>query len=377
MDAATRHQRDTACQLFKLIAEAADGENVLLSPFSICTALAMAFAGAAGDTELQLRQALKLLPKDAAALHNGYGKVLAKLNDPPNVTLTTANKMYVQNSYSILDSYLELMKNKYQSDLKSVDFEDAVSTSKLINDDVESMTKGKIKDLMDPSAFNGQVRLVLVNAIYFNGSWKEKFYKEATRMEDFFVTPEVAVKTSMMHMEGTQFRCRPSCAGLGCKALELPYEGKRFSMLLLLPDEKDGLAALEEKLAGIPVQSIVKRLGNRKTSISIPKFKLETFYNLEGHLQKLGVTDLFDARSADLSKISGSRDLFVSKVVHKAFIEVNEEGTEAAAATGPIAVLACRGPEPFRFFAHHPFFFAIVDNKLDLVLFSGRYVRPE
>ncbi|KAF0308533.1 Leukocyte elastase inhibitor A [Amphibalanus amphitrite] len=375
MEPVTSHQTQAASRLYRVLAEAAGDDNVFLSPFSIATALSMAFGGAGGDTALQLRQALAL-PEDAASLHDGYGKVLAKLNDPPNVTLTTANKMYVQNSYKILDSYLELMKNQYLSELKSVDFVDAAGTSKLINDDVESLTRGKIKDLIDPSALNALVRLVLVNAIYFKGSWQEKFDKEVTQKRDFFVTPDSAVKTDMMFMDGKRFNCGV-LSDLGCKALELPYEGRRFSMLLLLPDKKDGLKALEEKLANTPVQSIMQKLHSEKTTISIPKFKLETSYNLEDHLKKLGIFDLFDSNSADLSKISGNNDLFVSKVVHKAFIEVNEEGAEAAAATGMIMMMRCMPMEQFEFFATHPFFFAIVDNEVSLVLFSGRYVKPE
>ncbi|XP_043210554.1 leukocyte elastase inhibitor-like [Amphibalanus amphitrite] len=395
MEPVVNHQAQAASRLYRVLAEAAGDDNVFLSPFSIATALSMAFGGAGGDTALQLRQALAL-PEDAASLHDGYGKVLAKLNDPPNVTLSTANKMYVQNSYKILDSYLELMKNQYLSELKSVDFADAAGTSKLINDDVESLTRGKIKDLIDPSALNALVRLVLVNAIYFKGSWQEKFDKEVTQKQDFFVTPDSAVKTDMMFMDGKRFNCGV-LSDLGCKALELPYEGRRFSMLLLLPDKKDGLKALEEKLANTPVQwrsqggtppkqnpgcatapvqSIMQKLHSEKTTISIPKFKLETSYNLEDHLKKLGIVDLFDFNSADLSKISGNNDLFVSKVVHKAFIEVNEEGTEAAAATGMVMQLMCFVPN-FEFFANHPFFFAIVDNEVGLVLFSGRYVKPE
>ncbi|XP_043229766.1 leukocyte elastase inhibitor-like [Amphibalanus amphitrite] len=374
MEHVASHQAQAASRLYRVLAEAAGDDNVFLSPFSIATALSMAFGGAGGDTALQLRQALAL-PEDAAALHDGYGKVLAKLNDPPNVTLSTANKMYVQNSYKILDSYLELMKNQYLSELKSVDFADAAGTSKLINDDVESLTRGKIKDLIDPSALNALVRLVLVNAIYFKGSWQEKFDKKVTQKQDFFVTPDSAVKTDMMFMDGKRFNCGV-LSDLGCKALELPYEGRRFSMLLLLPDKKDGLKALEEKLANTPVQSIMQKLHSEKTTISIPKFKLETSYNLEDHLKKLDIADLFDSNSADLSKISGNNDLFVSKVVHKAFIEVNEEGTKAAAATGMVMQLMCFVPN-FEFFANHPFFFAIVDNEVGLVLFSGRYVKPE
>ncbi|XP_043229792.1 leukocyte elastase inhibitor-like [Amphibalanus amphitrite] len=375
MEPVTSHQAQAASRLYRVLAEAAGDDNVFLSPFSIATALSMAFGGAGGDTALQLRQALAL-PEDAAALHDGYGKVLAKLNDPPNVTLSTANKMYVQNSYKILDSYLELMKNQYLSELKSVDFADAAGTSKLINDDVDSLTRGKIKDLIDPSALNALVRLVLVNAIYFKGSWQEKFDKKATQKQDFFVTPDSAVKTDMMYMDGKRFNCGV-LSDLGCKALELPYEGRRFSMLLLLPDKKDGLKALEEKLANTPVQSIMQKLHSEKTTISIPKFKLETSYNLEDHLKKLGIVHLFDFNSADLSKISGNNDLFVSKVVHKAFIEVNEEGAEAAAATGMIMMMRCMPREQFEFFANHPFFFAIVDNEVGVVLFSGRYVKPE
>ena len=148
-------------------------------------------------------------------------------------------------------------------------------------------------------------------------------------------------------------------------------------MLLLLPDQKDGLKALEEKLAKTPIHSILQQLHSEKTTISIPKFKLETSYELKDHLNKLGITDMFDSQAADLSKITGTRDLVVSKVVHKAFIEVNEEGAEAAAATGVVMMMRCMPMDQFEFFADHPFFFAIVDHEIGLSLFSGRYVKPE
>ena len=374
MEPVASHQAKAASDLYRVLADAGDG-NVFLSPFSISTALAMTFGGSDVKTALQMRQALAL-PEDTAALHDGYSKVLKMLQDPPNVTLSTANKMYVQRSYKILDSYLDLMKSQYLSELKTVDFGDAAGTSKLINDDVESLTRGKIKDLIDPSVLGSLVRLVLVNAIYFKGSWMEKFDKEGTAKRDFFVTPDNAVKTDMMYMDGKRFNCGV-LQELGCKALELPYEGRRFSMLLLLPDQKDGLKALEGKLANTPVHSILQQLHSEKTTISIPKFKLETSYDLKDHLKKLGIVDLFDSQAADLSKISGASDLFVSKVVHKAFIEVNEEGAEAAAATGVVMMMRCMPMDQFEFFADHPFFFAIVDHETGLSLLSGRYVKPE
>ena len=322
-----------------------------------------------------MQQALAL-PDDTAALHAGYRQVLSMLLDPPNVTLRTANKMYVKHSYKILDSYMDLMKSQYLSEPKSVNFGDSAGTSKLINDDVESLTRGKIKDLIAPNALNGLVRLVLVNAIYFKGSWQEKFDKQKTQMRDFFChRANRAVKVNMMHMRGKRFRC-DALAKLGCKALELPYKGGRFSMLLLLPDEKDGLKALEEKLVNTPVQSIMQKLRQEKTNIRIPKFKLEASYDLKEHLKKLGMSELFDIKRANLSKISGKNELYVSKLVHKAFIEVNEEGAEAAAATAVICRLRS-APEEFEFFADHPFFFAIIDNEIGLVLFSGRYVKPQ
>ncbi|XP_037090133.1 leukocyte elastase inhibitor-like [Pollicipes pollicipes] len=376
MEQVSNHQSKAASDLYRVLAEAS-ADNVFLSPFSISTALSMVFGGADGNTALQMQQALAL-PKDSAELHNGYSGLLRALQDPPNITLNTANKLYVQNAYKILDTYSGLLQKQYLSELKSVDFGDADGTSKLINGDVEQLTKGKIKDLIDPSALNSLVRLVLINAIYFKGSWQEKFDKEATSKRDFFVSPKNAVKTDLMYLDDKKFNCA-SLTNLACKALELPYEGKRFSMIVLLPDKKDGLRPLEEKLATMSMQSIRGELQNRKTMIMIPKFKLEASYDLVDHLRKLGMNDLFDANAADLSKISGARDLFVSKVVHKAFIEVNEEGSEAAAATGMVMMMRCM-PSPvekFEFIADHPFFFAIVDTENGLTLFSGRYVKPE
>lgn len=374
MELVTSHQNKSAQQLYRVLSSAETG-NVFLSPFSISTALAMVWGGAAGNTALQMKTALAL-GDDAVALHEGYSQLLTRLQDPPNITLSTANRLYVQDAYSILASYSELLKEKYLTELKSVDFADATGTSKLINYEVDTLTKGKIKDLIDSSALDSMTRAVLVNAIYFKGSWKHPFDKESTSQRDFFVEEGTAVKTDMMFMDGKKFN-GGVLEDLKCKALELPYEGGRFSMLMLLPDDKDGLKTMEEKLAGTTIESIRNKLTNRESMIIMPKFKLETSYDLEDHLKALGISDLFEESIADLSNISGQKDLFVSKVVHKAFVEVNEEGSEAAAATGIAMATFSMPMDLLEFVADHPFFFAMLDNETGLVLFSGRYGRPE
>ena len=376
METVAAHQTATAGQLYRAIAEEEKDGNVFLSPFSISTALAMVAAGADGATETQLRHALAL-PQDMTALHQRYGKVLKKLQNPPNVTLSTANSLYVQDSYPVLESYTGLLKKQYRSELKTVDFADGSGTSKLINGDVETATKGKIKDLIKPSTLNGSVVLVLTNAIYFKGSWKQKFNIRSTKKGDFFVNPSKAVKTNMMYMSGTKFYCG-KIPQLGCKALEMPYVGGRFSMIILLPDRQDGLKDMETQLPSSSTRDVRRSLSKQKAVVQMPKFKLETSYDLIKFLQKLGIIDLFD-KSADLSKISGNKELFVSKVVHRAFIEVNEEGAEAAAATA-VEMERCLPPreaKPFEFIADHPFFFVIFDRETGLTLFSGRYVKPE
>ncbi|XP_037089403.1 LOW QUALITY PROTEIN: serpin B4-like [Pollicipes pollicipes] len=360
----TSHQSKAASDLYRVLA-GASADNVFLSPFSISTALSMVFGGADGNTVLQMQQALAL-PEDRM------------LQDPPDVTLNTANKLYVQNAYKILDTYSGLLEKQYLSELKSVDFGDAAGTSKLINGDVEALTKGKIKNLIDSGALSRGVRLVLVNAIYFKGSWKQKFAIEATMKRDFFISPGIAVGTDMMHLDDVRLNCA-SLTDIACKALELPYKGERFSMLILLPDERDGLGSLEEKLSTASIQAICAKLHNQMTMVVMPKFKLETTYDLVDHLKRLGIIDLFDANAANLSRISDTKDLSVSSVVHRAFIEVNEDGSEAAAATAMVMV-QCSAPVhtyKFEFVADHPFFFAIIDSKTGLTLFSGRYIKPE
>ena len=371
MDSVAGHQSTAAGRLYRVIAEDEDN-NIFLSPFSISTAMTMVAAGADGDTAIQIQNALAL-PGDMTTLHDQYHEVLKKLQNPPNVTLSMANKLYAQDSYQILESYTDLLKKQYCSELKTVDFGDGAGTSELINGDVMTETKGKIKDLIKPSDLDEYDRLVLVNAIYFKGSWRQKFDTRGTHVQDFFVTPGKVMKTQMMNMSGKKFNCG-NIPQLGCKALEMPYEGDRFSMIMLLPDKQDGLKEMEGQLPSSPGKYIRGGLSNREAVISVPKFKLETSYDLIRPLYKLGINDLF-FQNADLSNISKHEEVYVSKMLHKAFIEVNEEGaeTEADQSSGLATGTKCT---PFEFVADHPFFFVIFDRETGLTLFSGRYVKP-
>lgn len=210
-----------------------------------------------------------------------------------------------------------------------------------------------------------------MNAIYFKGNWNEQFNPAYTR-SDAFMNHEEKIQVPMMNKEFKKIKYTED-KQLACKALEIPYVGKEMGMVLLLPNDVTGLISLEKQLSPAALKTVMKQMREQKVSVKLPKFKLEASYEMKDILRKLGIIDLFDDSSADLSGIG--EDLFVSQVFHKAFVDVNEEGTEAAAATGAVMML-CSYTPPTTFIADHPFMFMIWDHRLDVPLFIGRLTNP-
>ena len=291
-----------------------------------------------------------------------------------NTKLLTANKLFIEKSLEILKSYRAGIQEFYDSEVTSVDYKQRTEeVREEINKWVEQKTNDKIKGLIPPGMLSSDTRLVLVNAIYFKGLWLQPFLKEETFPGTFFVAANQKVQVQMMRQEA-HFKFFES-KELDCQILEMPYIGSKMSMVIFLPVETDGLGSLEGKIAYDNFKKSLSTLDSSRPEemeVFLPKFKLTQQFSLNDVLSKMGASEMFIAGKADFSGITAD-SLYVSQVVHKAFIEVNEEGTEAAAATG-IGVNALSLKPMFN--ADHPFLFFIRHNDTGAILFMGRLLKP-
>jgi serine protease inhibitor len=403
-----------ATELYTKLSET-DG-NLFFSPHSISTALAMTYAGARGNTaaemaktmhfplpnfiappkpgpnglilqrsggRMTLHQAFKLLQADILRKPKRLGK------DQTPLELSIANALWPQKDYRFLAAYLKTVGDNYQAGLQELDYKtDPDAARKVINDWVAEQTKDKIKDLLPPQSLNAMTRLVLTNAVYFKGGWVHQFKKTATKDAAFWTTPAKSVDVPTMH-QTERFGYNETAA---YQTLTLPYAGNTKSMVIVLPKKRGGLAAIEKSLVQprkVPATdraairkrnemlSIFRPGRPAKVQVSLPKFKFESQFELGATLQAMGMKDAFTYK-ADFSGMTGTLDLYISKVIHKAFVDVNEEGTEAAAATAVVMMLKGidRPEQPKVFNADHPFLFAIRDNTTGAILFMGRVVNP-
>ncbi len=361
----------------RLAAEVAQKDgNLFFSPSSIVTALAMTYGGARGETAAEMKKVLHF-QLDDKELHPAMGKLAKALTyKEKGLKLSIANALWGQEDYKFLDSFLDLNKKSYEAGLKNVDFKKATEeTRKLINKWVEQKTNDKIKDLIKPGVLDAATKLVLTNAIHFKGTWKVKFDKKDTKKEKFHVTDEKSVQIDTMKMKKPNLKY---LRGDGFKALELPYEGGKMSMVLFLPDKVDGLAQFEKSFTLENVKKWLPRMWEQKIQeVAIPKFTMTREFSLNKVLAEMGMPTAFVYPKADFSGMDGSRELYISGVIHKAFVDVYEEGTEAAAATAVVMRAgSARPPEPKIFKADHPFAFVIRDVKTGTILFMGRVTDP-
>jgi serpin B len=363
-----------------LYAQLRDREgNLFLSPYSISTALSMTYAGARGDTADEMARALHLSP-DQEHLHPAVAELIQAINPRAGqkraYQLNVANALWGQKNFGFLPDFLNLTRRDYGAGLHEVDFERATEEARrTINAWVENETKNKIKDLLPRGVVTVDTRLVLTNAIYFKGLWRHPFHKSETRNEAFKTSATDSVKAPLMHQKA-HFKY------LGEKnfqALELAY-GKDgdLSMVVLLPTKVDGLAEFEKKLTAAHLAEWLGKLRTDEVNVTLPRFKMTREFSLKQALEALGMRKAFVPGRADFTGMSGSgRKLFIQAVVHKAFVDVNEEGTEAAAATGVVVGLAsARIPPTPVFRADHPFLFMIRHNRTGSILFMGRVTNP-
>ncbi len=355
--------------------------NRFVSPFSISSALAMTYAGVRGDTVREMAKALHFtLPPDQ--LHPSFNRLITEIhghNTPasaqqPAIQLFTANALWAQRGEPILGDYQQQIETDYQGGIFPVDFRLATETARqTINEWVEKQTKGKIEQLLKPGRLRASTVLVLTNAIYFKGLWESQFLKQHTVSDTFRLSARESLRVNMMNQTG-RFRCLDEGT---FQALELPYRGRAISMVILLPKAVDGLAQLEAACSEPRLEAWLAKLASRRVRISLPRFRLTEELELKSALSALGMPLAFDGGAADFSGITGRRDMAISAVVHKAFVDVDETGTEAAAATA--VVMEKKGGAAARtmvFRADHPFLFLIRDNLSGSILFLGRLVRP-
>jgi len=350
------------------------GGNLFFSPYSLSSALAMTSAGARGETARQMAAVLHL-PGGAAGVHAAYAALGADLNAPGKpYELAVTSALWGQKGYGFLPDFLALLKTHYGAPLAELDFAaDTEAARRTINAHVEKATRDRIKDLIAEGQLAAETRLVLTNAIYFKGRWRWTFDKTLTSDEEFFLAPDRKVRVPMMR-DGREF----PYADLGdFQALALPYTGGRLAMVVLVPKKPDGLAALEKSLSAAKVAECLARMRAQEVQVALPRFTMTTAFLLRETLAAMGMGDAFDFAKADFSGMNGGKEpLWIGQVIHKAFVEVNEEGTEAAAATAVVAEGREAPAPPPVFRADRPFLFLIRDVRSGCILFLGRLADP-
>ncbi|OGY23245.1 MAG: hypothetical protein A2172_02640 [Candidatus Woykebacteria bacterium RBG_13_40_15] len=352
--------------------------NIFFSPFSISSALAMTYEGAKGQTASEMK-GLFYFP-DISILRNEYAALFEELNKTDKkYTLSTANALWVEQDYKFLADYLQRIEKYYAGKATNLDFKKDPERSRIeINNWVEKQTQDKIKNLIPSGVIDSLTRLVLTNAIYFKGDWVKAFNETDTNDENFTVSEGNNVKVPMMSRTDKDALFNYS-ENKDLQILELPYSGEELSMLILLPKGKN-LNKVESELTTKKLAEWEKGFKNERVDIYIPKFKFETNYFMADDLKVMGMSTAFSSR-ADFSGMDGTRNLYIGQVIHKAFIEVNEKGTEAAAATAvEMKFTSAPGNEEPKipiFRADHPFIFLIQQKTSGNILFMGRVTNPE
>ncbi|MDY6866241.1 MAG: serpin family protein [Halobacteriota archaeon] len=349
--------------------------NVFFSPYSISTALAMTYEGARGETAEEIQSVFYFPVDDETrrrsfeAIHNNFNK------EDADYKLETANALWIQEDYRILDEYIDTIEKYYGGRATNLDFINSTEDSRqTINSWVEEKTNNKIKDLFPQGSLDRYTRLVLTNAIYFKGDWVKQFDESDTRDEDFRVSSNQTVKVPMMRRTGKEERFNYTETE-ELQLLEMLYEGEELSMLILLP-KNDDIESIEESLTFENLGDWKSELRTQQVNVFIPKFTFTTRYSLNENLKEMGMPSAFTEKEADFSGIDGTYKLLIQSVVHQAFVDVNEEGTEAAAATGVSFGITSLPPEPKTFRADHPFIFIIQERETGTILFLGRVTDP-
>lgn len=353
--------------------------NLFFSPFSISSALSITNEGARGTTADEI-QSVFHFPKDDATRRGGFQQLYQGINQGnARYTLRTANALWAEQTYPFLPGYMQAAREYYSANATNMDFKTQAEASRLaINGWVEDQTNNRIRDLIPQGVIDSLTRLVITNAVYFKGMWGEQFDANRTKDDRFTTVPGTTVPVRMMTRTDTFSYMETDSV----QVLGMPYAsdgGKQLSMVVLLPKGND-LAPLEDSLTVQKLQELRNGLMNKTVEVHFPKFKLETKYSLPATLAAMGMPTAFTDR-ADFSGMDGTKSLYIGDVIHQAFVEVNEEGTEAAAATAVVVMVGMamdhHEPPPIPVFrADHPFLFLIQDDDTGTILFLGRVMEP-
>lgn len=360
-----------ALKIYKEIIKGEE-ENIFISPYSISTALAIVYEGAREETAEEIVSVFEFPEEDnirRSAVASIYNRLNTK-ND--NYKMKTANALWVQEDYNLLPTFTEAVKRFYGGLARNIDFKkDPEKAREVINGWVADKTNDIIDELFPENSFSDLTRLVITNAIYFKGDWKDEFDEEDTTESDFYISNDETVQVEMMQKTDGEYRYYEDET---VQVLEMPYKGEEILMTVILPRESN-LSAIENSITIDEIKTFKTKAGQQEVDVYLPKFELDSDYLLNNYLKTLGMTRSFSS-VADFSGMNGDRSLFISKVVHNAHITVDEKGTEAAAATGVEMMEAELPPqEKKEFKADHPFMF-IIQEKSGNILFMGRVINP-
>ena len=371
---------DFGFDLFKRINEDLDIQtNLFYSPYSVFTALAMTYEGARNNTASQMRDVLSV-EQDNDTFHQYMKNLYEYLNENSEYNISTANALWPKVGFELLPEYEDIIETYYGGNTKPVDYSDPKKAADIINGWVENQTNNLIKNLVPEAAINELTRLILTNAIYFKGTWQIQFDKENTTMRDFFKSDGETIQVDTMKLTETENLFNYTDTE-ELKILELEYKGNDLSMLIMLPKDKSSdLSDIVNSINKDDYSKWIDQMTQKKVDIYLPKFEFETKYAFNSYLAELGMSDAFSGSKADFSGMNDEIDLFINSVLHKAFVQVNEEGTEAAAATamiiGTTSIEPPKEPERIEFNCDHPFLFTIHHKETGTILFMGKVTEP-
>jgi serpin B len=366
-----KSNNDFGYDIFKKLHEEDPESNLFISPFSISTAFGMLLNGARTETREEILEVMKLNGWTETDMNDAFKALLEILPALDNkVKLNLANSIWYREGYNVLEDFLQRNSEHFGSEIREMDFSDP-ETKDIINGWIEDQTNGKIKDMIDQ--IKPTTVMFLINAIYFYGEWTYEFDKDNTKTGFFYPDYGQAVECEMMKMGEVTL---PYYKAENYQLLDLPYGDSIFTMTILLPDSDYNVDKVIGEMDPVILEGQFEAMQETEiTQVSIPKFKIEYKKKLVETLISLGMERVFDPARADLSGINGYGDLFVSDVIHQSFIEVDEKGTEAAAATVIVVIETSAGNEIY-FDANRSFVFFIRDNRTNSILFSGKLITP-